>query len=422
MRHIAILLLLTGITFAQANVTLDKAIQIVYSENFSQPGLEYLDSTPKSEVFTDSTPFWVVEVISAGSIVVMVPVNGKTGRIDTSDYMEDILKTHYLANFLEKSGSIKSFLTETRSFADTTQGSLDAKDSEYRNVLKPQLNRTFAKESAYLSALNAAEQRAAELSATIGSIEGLIAEIKRPSDIFELRASFTELFAKERAFLDAMEDAMDASDALKGEMLASGLAAENPSLYQALFNSISIAGREKLPGMRTTLGDNEREIGAFFSDLGSRGKEFLVKLRERASRTVSEQERKGIEASLNAYTANYTYINANSEKVNSTAKIGELYKFLTQSKNALDAGDYAAAKANFTKIDSLVSELAAEIAAYKPPEPAKPPAPGINWLLIAALAIILIALLLYKFKDRIFGGGEGKIERKEITPYWGYRA
>lgn len=407
---------------AQENVTLENAIQAVYSQNFSQPGLEYLDSTPKTEVTTDSTPFWVVEIISAGNIAVMVPVNAKTGKIDTSDYMKDILKTHYLANFLEKSKSISQFLTDTRSFADTTQGSLDSKDSEYRNVLKPQLNRTFSKEAAYLGALADAKQNAAALSSSIGDTEGLISGIRKPSDIFALQTSFTGVFAKERDFLDGLEGAMDASDALKGEILASGLAAENPSLYQALLNSISISGREKLPGMRTDLEGNEREISSFFSDLDGKGNDFLLKLRQRASQTVAEQQRKAVESSLTVYKSNYTYISSNQDKVSSTARVEELRKMIEQGENAFLAGDYAAAKANFSRIDSAIKALMDEIRSYVPPVVKPPQQQGTNWTLVIALAAVLVALVLYKFKDRIFKGGEGKIERRESTPYWGYRS
>lgn len=407
---------------AQGNVTLENAIQTVYSQNYSQPGLEYLDSTPKREVLVDSTQFWVVEIISAGNIAVMVPVNAKTGRVDTSDYMKDVLKTHYLANFLKKSKSLGQFLTDTRSFADTTQGSLDAKDSEYRNVLKPQLNRTFPGEGAYLGALVNAKQKAAALSSSIGDTQALMAGIQKPSDIFALQTSFTGVFAKERDFLDGLEAAMDASDALKGEILASGLASENPSLYQALLNSISISGREKLPGMRTDLEGNEREISSFFSDLDNKGNDFLLKLRQRASQTLTEQQRKAVESSLTAYKSNYTYISSNQDKVASAAKVEELRKMLEQSEKAYLAGDYAAARANFSKIDSAIRSLMDEIRSYVPPV-VKPPQPqGMNWTLVLALAAVLVALVLYKFRDRIFRGGEGKIERKESTPYWGYRS
>jgi hypothetical protein len=139
------------------------------------------------------------------------------------------------------------------------------------------------------------------------------------------------------------------------------------------------------------------------------------------SSDLTEQQRKAVESSLNAYSANYSYINSNSDKVASKARITELYGMLEASKKAFAAGDYAAARANFSKMDSTIKALMDEISAYVPPV-VKPPQPTeINWMLVLGLAAVLVALVLYKFKDRIFRGGEGKIERRESTPYWGYR-
>ena len=42
---------------------------------------------------------------------------------------------------------------------------------------------------------------------------------------------------------------------------------------------------------------------------------------------------------------------------------------------------------------------------------------GLNWILIIGLVIILALLVLYKFKDKIFGGGKVEEESSEWASY-----
>jgi hypothetical protein len=198
--------------------------------------------------------------------------------------------------------------------------------------------------------------------------------------------------------------------------------------------------------MKTTLSSNKDEVNSFFNGLGSISNEYLVKLRNRLDKYISQAEIGDIQTALTTYSANYTYINSKSDSIPPfySDDISNLYDTITTAQNYFNQKNYSEAKADFEEIDDLIALLFSHIGDCPPEcsggmvansqcECACPSGTtesngkcvssgfSLNLPLIGGLIVIIALLVVFKYRDRILPKGGGEVEEKSKDSWTNYK-
>ncbi len=386
---IILLILCTGFS-----VTLDSAIQKVASLKITRPG-ESLDSKPPTPVTVNGKEYYVVDVMYAGKIVTMVVVGDD---ILFSDYAKEIMRTHYIAHHFYEDKSVQELLNNLKEKAADWEGQLSKKYSTYVNIIEPQLNYSFSKESLCLNAMSSMISESENIQNQLISLNFTI---KTPNDAEQVFTDITKVLNSYLSYLDNMENLMDSCDAFVGEVVSSDLKTRNPNLASSIIQTVTIGGREYLPEMRNNIQESIKTIQEFYSLTEDTVDMFYEEFLSRYNQTSEWKKITELNSRFKNATSEYYNISKNYYKIKSKKDYEELESILFNVSKALNSSEYDRATELLDKAEEIIQKLRREIQQYKPPEPqpqenTQPP----NLLLPLVLALVLLVLVfLYKRRE-----------------------
>jgi len=446
----ALILALVLISAGLSAITADDAV--TKAQQYLESG-ETVDITPQGLTYYGTTGYWVIELVgSMNKINAMLPFDSDKGDLKTSDSMKDVLKTHYLANYFATDDTIPDFLDSTLSHAEGKKTDFSNAQTQlgiYAAQLENQApNVTLINLEPLTDSLTTANNDNDDLRDQILSTQNIVSQTTwRTTNVADARSSLNNVFTKEETFLDSLDEVATNANALLTELAGNSyLLSEHPSLVQAFQGVItSFKLTEGAPVQkRDSLTSNQNTINSFFGGLDLTASTYLEKLRGRVNNHISTQEIQAISDALSAYNANYTYIYNNADSVPPTYDddISQLQTVITIAQNYFNQENYSEAKAQFEEIDGLVEELVSHIGDCPPVCSGGKTATSqctcacpsgtsesdgkcvsgfsLNPALIGGLIIIIVVLVLFKYKDKIFSGG-GKIEEKPNDMWADYK-
>jgi hypothetical protein len=446
---ISALFLIAALAQTEIGVTPDQVQDIVSAYAYSGEGF---DMAPQTTVALGADAYYVGELKTMGNIVVMLPVDAKTGEIVYTDDMKDVIKTHYVANFFASGDNpVKNFMDTTLTYAQQKQSDLESKLSQFETIVEPQIpaNVTLLHKGAFKSAVSSAIDAATTLRTQTKNVRDVvIISINKPADIASAQNSFGGFFNAYDAFLDSLTDVSSASEALiteTNEKIQSGELDANKG--SAVISAVTFSGlSQDVITRKDTLDTNKVAVNAFFANLDTKGAEYLVKLKQRVSHSTEEVERQEILSKIYNYS---------SELSNMTEKAADLPSSylsssgLTKDKNDVETlinasyelcgtteiADCRRAQANFGEMETKLGSMQAKIDAYEPPQTCtggkelkggKCVCPTgteeksgkcvavagqpLNTNLIIALVAVIIVVIIF-IKRRKGGGGEVNAEQ-----------
>lgn len=454
---VLVFICLISIVFAQDyDVTLDQAQQIVTPHIYQG---EALDIKPQELTYSETTAYWVMEAVSLGKIQVMFPVDAETGDVETSSFIKDVLKTHYLANFFVTDDTFSDFLSSELTFAQHKTDDFSNAKTQFEfyenqfdeNVQLNELNNLK-------SALTNGKAKAQAVRSQIISTQSAIVNIDDVSDVSSTQDSFNNFLSKENAFLNSVESIGDISSDFMIELAGNDyLKINRTDLLQAL-QGVMTSNRltESVTARKDSLTQNENTIDSFFADLDAKADGYYVKLNNRLNQSVEEQARRVILEKIGNYSNQYQNLSDQGQSLPSSYRassgfnsdIEQLYDLLEDGLeycSGTSLTECQRAEDDFDEIETLISRLESDIENYgrqctsgqtqscttATGESGTQTCTngvwgtcvaggggiGLNWTLIIGLIVILALLILYKFKDKIFGGGKVEEETSEWASY-----
>jgi len=443
-RALLLAVILIGIGFASITSTQAGTKALQYAE-----AGESIKIVPEGLTYSGSTSYYVMELIgTTGRIEVMIPINSETGNVEIGDAVKDVLKTHYLANFFATDDAMGDFLDTTLSYAQGRYFSSAISQLElYENQLPSGV--TLVNLQPLKDSITAANAMNDELRNKILAAQEFTTSTKtvwRTTDVDSTKTAFDQVFEKENAFIAALDDVAAIANDFMIELAGSELKTENPSLVQAFQGVITSNRLADGASTRTKddLTQNKNTINAFFSGLSAKSDDYLTKLRQRYENHISPTDIQQISDKLSEYAVNYSYINSNNVYLPSSyqSQASDLHDVLTEAQNYFTNKNYTEAKAKFDEIDNLVETLMAQINLCQTPctggkthvdcvckcpsdtkeEGGKCVSSGfsLNLPLIGGLILIMVLLIVFKYKDKIFPGG-GEVEEMPKDAWSNYK-
>ena len=407
MRKAVVLLLLVSVAFS---MTLEQAIQRVAELKITRPG-EHLDSKPPTPVIANGKEYYVVDVFYAGKIVTMVVVGED---ILLSEYAKEIMRTHYIAYHFYTDQSIRDLLDNLKERAADWEGQLSQKYSTYYNIIKPQLNTSFTKETA---CLNSMQQMISWSEGTQERIISINFTIKTLNDAERIFDDLDELLSEYLEYLEGIETLMDNCDAFIGEVISSDLKNTDPNLVSSIVQTVSIEGREYLPEMRNNIQESRKNIQEFYESTGEVADTFYSEFLSRYNQTQEWKDILTIKKRFDNYTQEYYYIAENYYKLKSKKDFERLEEILLNVSKALNSSEYSRASELLDEAEKIIAQLKEEIEEYSPStgEPPEPQEPNQSFLLIGILVIVLV-VLAFVYKRM----GESHEENDTLSKYFDY--
>lgn len=446
--------LVSGVFAQEYDVTLDQAQQIVTPYIYQG---EALDIQPQELTYSETTAYWVMETVSLGKIQVMFPVDAETGDIETSSFVKDVLKTHYLANYFVTDDTFSDFLSSELTFAQyKTDDFSNAKTQFefYENQFDENIQ--LNKLDDLKSALTNGRVKAEAVRSQIISTQSTITNINDILDVSATQNSFNNFLSKENAFLDSVENIGEIANDFMIELAGNDyLKINRTDLLQAL-QGVMTSNRltESVTARKDSLTQNENTIDSFFAGLDAKADEYYVKLGNRLNQSTEEQARRVILEKLGNYSNQYQNLSSQGQSLSSSYRASSGFNLDIQNLYELleDGYEYCSGTSltecqrvedDFDEIETLISRLESDIQNYgrectsgqtrscttSTDESGTQTCTngvwgvcvtgggGLNWTLIIGLVIILALLVLFKFKDKIFGGGKVEEESSEWASY-----
>lgn len=425
-----LLLLLILVSAGFSAVTLEQAQTTVTPYFLSG---EQLDIQPSDLTTSGSSSYWVLEAKSLNQIQVMFPVDANTGNIETSSSIKEVLKTHYLANFLVTDTTITDYLDSQLTYAQQRGDAFSSAKTDLEFYETQLGNITITSLSPLKSALSTGNSEATALRQQILSTKTTLGNVKSPGDVASAQGSLSSFFSKEGAFLSQSETVSSKASDFMIELAGNDeLKTNRPDLLQALqgvVNSYSL--RQSVTAQKDDLTLNKATIDAFFAGLDGKADDYYLKLTNRIEQSGNIGAINAIIENVNAYQANYTAIgnDATAKRVpddynDFAAKMDELHALINESYAYCNAGTLAEcqkAEANFDDMDSLVTSLKSIVTSYSTACTngatractggtqtcangvwgSCKTSGGFNWTLIIIMVIVIAGLVAFKFKDKI---------------------
>ncbi len=385
---IILLILCTGFS-----VTLDSAIQKVASLEITRPG-ESLDSRPPVPITVNGKDYYVVDVMYAGKIVTMVVVGDD---IVFSDYAKEIMRTHYIAHHFYEDRSIQELLEDLKEKAADWEGQLSEKYSTYVNIIEPQLNYSFSKESLCLNAMKDMISESEDVQNQLISVNFTI---KTPNDAERVFEEITDVLNAYLDYLDDMEVLMDNCDAFVGEVVSSDLKNRNPNLASSIIQTVSVEGREYLPEMRNNIQESIKAIQEFYASTQDTVEVFYEEFLLRYNQTAQWKKISELNSRFKNATLEYYNISRNYYKIRSKEEYRELENLLLNVSKALNSSEYDKAAELLTKAEKIIQKLKKEIQEYTPPEPTPQENDQSSNLLIPLILTFVLLVLIFLYKRR----------------------
>jgi len=446
MRKMAFLLIvLMGLGFA--SITLDAAT--VKAQQYQETG-ETIDMEPQGLTYSGATSYWVIELKgSLGVINVLLPINSETGNVEVSSSIQDVLKTHYLANYLVNNEGISDFLDATLSYAQSKQTDFTNAINQL-GIFKAQLpaDAYLVNLDPLIDSLAVANSANDDLRHAIQDAQATISPANwRTTDVNAAQNALDDVFAKEKTFLDALDSTAALANAFVTELASSSLKTDHADLVQAFQSTVSTnkLSEGSTVQRRDSLTSNKNAIDSFFSSLDLTSSQYLAKLRDRYENHISQTDILAITNAITTYQANYTYISSSADYISPAhqSSITDLVDLINTAQGYATNKNYTEAKAQFSEIDDLIETLIGYIGECPltcangkiatssctcacpkgmTETSGKCVSTGftLNPYLIGGLLLIIIALIAFKYKDKIFKGGE-KVEKKSDDMWAGYK-
>ncbi len=450
MKQVVALLLIVSV--ALAAVSIDGAQTIVTPYVYQG---EQIDIQPQKLTTSGSTSYWVMETKSLNQIQVMFPVDYNTGIISRSVAIKPVLKTHYLANFYVTSNSIPNFLDETLTYAQQQQSDLDQKIRNFETNVEPFIPQgvSFTNKDSYKTTVRDAINKSAILRDLINSLKLKINSVTSPADITTTQSSFSAFFAQESALLDSLNKVVTAADKFHVEINQD---VNNGTIDSSFGSSMVFATTHSIDTIqrRDSLTSNKNTIDSFYSSLDTKADDYFIKLNNRVSQSADEILKKQVIEILNNYSNQYSDLNGQGTALSVTYRassgfdsdLSKLYNLLNQSyascSGSSSADTCSGVKSNYPQMDTLVANLKSDIAnaankcvtgqtqsctsgnqvgtqtCVSGGWSACAVSGGLNYTLISALLLVIVALLAYKYRDRFFKGGEKVEPKKDYLSYY----
>ena len=446
-RALLILALLIGIGFSAVTMTTEEAWTL--ANQYVNTG-ETVDLKPIGLTYDGIKPYYVMELKGVMNVInVMLPINAETKKVEYGDSVKRVIETHYLANyFAPDDNAVRDSLESTLSFATSKADSYKKAISSLA-IYEAQLpsNTTLENLQPLKESLDNAGTIAEDLIGQIQDAEAIVSSREwKTTDVARTLTSLNGVFSTQGDFFGAVDEMATTADALDVELASNGYLLTD--YYNLVVGIQGVLGQlDYVPtAMKTTLSSNKDEVNSFFNGLGSISNEYLVKLRNRLDKYISQAEIGEIQTALTAYSANYTYINSKSGTIppSYSDDISNLYDTISAAQNYFNQKNYSEAKADFEEIDDLIALLFSHIGDCPPEcsggmvansqcECACPSGTtesngqcvssgfSLNLPLIGGLIVIIALLVVFKYKDRILPKGGGEVEEKSKDSWTNYK-
>jgi hypothetical protein len=323
------------------------------------------------------------------------------------------MRTHYIAHHFYTDKSVQELLNNLKEKATDWEGQLSKKYSTYVNIIEPQLNYSFSKESLCLNAMSSMISESEDIQNQLISVNFTI---KTPNDAERVFADITNVLNDYLDYLDDMEVLMDNCDAFVGEVVSSDLKNENPNLASSIIQTVSIEGREYLPEMRNNIQESMKAIQDFYSSTQDTVDIFYEEFLSRYNQTAQWKKIAELNSRFKNATFEYYNISKNYYKIKSKKDYKELENILLNVSKALNSSEYDKAAELLTKAEEIIQKLKQEIQQYTPPEPTPQENTSTPNLLLPLVLALVLLILVFFYKRR----GNTDEETAVLARYFDY--
>ncbi len=441
MRKGIILLALT-ILLAQAvsEVNLNKAYETAAGFQKNQ-AIESLDSKPQNQkAYYKSTSYWVIEIVSQGEIVTLVPIDAETGEVELDESKaKEVMKVHWTAHYFATDSSLTDYLENEKDKALGIQGDISAKEDQLDLINLPE-GVTLSSLSEFENALSKAkaDAKSVQLAAVNAKLYISPDSIQRAEDIQNAKSAISNYFSKQKTLHSSLRNLISKADKLRSEASEKSEELGDTASVLVGLTHFTTFSEVQVSAWETDLIESQSAINKFFDGIDSKIDVYYSELLDR----LPNDECKEIMVKYNEYTTQRNQIIENCTFCSTLTELDELDNLLTQLKNDYNSCNLTSARKKYTRIEELISKINDTV--NNPPEctPGETRACGkngiqkcvngkwgdcvettpgpsgisINWPLVGSILLLVFALLVYKFRDKLLGGGEG--EKEASSPYY----
>jgi len=446
MKRLLALLLIISVAFSA--VTVEGAWDTASKYKYATENINIVPPLPTQSKGVD---YWVFEISAYGSIKTMIPVNIETGEVYAGDDIIEGIKVHYLANFFSTNSDIEDFLDSTKTMALGKKNLFETKKLEYETDFEPAIpeNIPLSAESAYKNALQNAMSSASSVMNKAVSLKNKLEKISSFSDVSDIQSGFSALFDDQKRFAGYLEDVYTTASDLRKEITETieehpDFQAVGAQAKQSLLYSTLISDKNQL---ELDIDSNENVINSFFAGINLNADQYLLRLQERVEEIIipDEELEEFLTGKISEFSQEYITIAIDSvDEIDPqySADITELNLKITEMQTLYSEQKYDDAKALIFAIEDKISFLKSKIGSWPPKceggqyhDGTRCKCPSgqtlidgkcaieqepyeINWMLVGGLAVLIIALLLYRFKDKLFGGKKNEEELTEEPTFY----
>ncbi len=445
----AILAILLISTPVLSQVSLDEATD--EAVKFKEPA-EGINLEPKHKVNVGNTEYWPFEITDLGKIQFIVPINAETGEVADNTTWTPIMETHYLANFFKTTDSIKGYLDSAQSFGEGKESTFSSAKEELESFYEPQINITLNNMDPLQNKLGEAADAAKTLQSDSIDTSSQIENLNTPSDVTKAEQNIKSVINQQRSLINIGEEVNSRANDLEQEVVAARDEGEIDSGVATSILSITDGVKSDYIQVRNNLQGSENTLNSFLDSLDSKIEDFKTKLQKRMEIPEEQKTRNQILEQLDNYQTKVNKLVNNSQDLPYSYLQGEGFQDTSESTlNMIQDSISDCQTDNISKckeaidqyqeIESSIQEMNQTIQDYEPCTEGETKectvngqqgiqqcqngqwttctptdTGGVNWGLVGGLTIILAVLILYKFKDKIFQGGEDHEQKKKQGP------
>ena len=393
--------------------------------------------------------YYVYDVSNYGNVQFMIPINSETGSVEYSSSAKEIMKVYYLANFFHDDVGFDSFLGDLSSFGGIQQANL----KRIKNTLIVDVdtrNISIDSEEEYKRALEIAITDTGELIAA-SKLKDKLELINSYDDVSSIELGFNNVFTKEQELLDSLEEVINKSKNFEIEVKTKYNSGEiDQSDYIVLMSAfVSIDLETIIDNKKDQLSSNKVVINEFFNGMNPKIDQFYVTLTKRIDSTSDDNVIKEIVDTLTDYSTTYSVfvVELDNKGIPSSYndvkdEMDDLSELIEDSKKFCEDDDLEECKkamSNYKDIDSFILSINSSINSYSGGcssgqrractdggesgietcsngvwgSCVVSASDGYNLILIAGLVIVVLALIAFKFKDKIMESISGGSEPEE---------
>jgi hypothetical protein len=270
-----------------------------------------------------------------------------------------------------------------------------------------------------------------------------IGKISSNSDVSDIQSGFSALFAEQKEFAKDLADVSTSTADLREEITEQMTNDPNfqtigAQAKQSLSYPTLISDKNQL---ELDVETNQDVINTFFTGIDLNTEQYLLRLQERAAEIPDEELIEWINEKISTFTDDYTDIaitNAGQIDPQYDLDIQTFNSKLTEMQNLFSQQEYDEAKLLVFEIEDKITFLRSKIGTWPPDCSGGQYHDGtrcvcptgqtlengvcvnsqqdyeINWWLVGGLGFLIAALIIYRFKDKLFGAKQND-EDEELT-------